>query len=499
MGRGGIGIGIHPVEGAIQSDVDAIHGAVLDFFAETWSTLLDERWASEATDWISMGEDSLLTIEVQPSRVSFWFYDSVEWPRGLAIHWVELVLAGRRYWLDERLRELGYWLDVSTVPPVRKRLYLDFEDRIGLASREEVQWVLGTPGGSTPHAELPPILRAQVERMLESERCACPLCRELRWNLPNHDAALPGWGIATADWHESAADGWTQLIRHGDELTLALYSRDRSYAWFRGRLGGPWRRVDPDPPGGWVMLALDRRDRTWVTRTAAGEMLQSPDGERWSPTGPAGPPEQARLVGNREAGVWLVSGGALTGPEEGPMRLWRSVDGGRTFSERPGPPTQTRCKAVEGAGALLAALCGDELWVSADDGASWWLAELPPELHQVQVLVDEGQGALVVFGSLDPTGVVAGFSFDGGQTWEGWARDLGDAHQIAAVSSGGRWWWSVTPAHDHEPALFTASELGGKWEPCASAVFDRLFPDPSEPHTVWACKGGAVVRVRPSR
>jgi hypothetical protein len=499
MGHGGIGIGIHPVEGAVQSDTAEVHDALIAFLGDTWGEILDDLWVPEAVGWISLGEDSLLTVEVQPHRVTFWFYDSVEWPRGLAIHWLELVLAGRRYWLDERLRKLGYRLDFSTIPPVRKRLYLDHEDRIGLASREEVQWVVGTPGGSTPHDELPPDLRARVERMFESERCACPLCRELRWNLPAHDEAHPGWAIAVVDWHESADNGWTQVIRHGDELTLVLFSRERSYAWLRGRLGGPWRRVDPEPPGGWTYLALDRRDRTWTTRTAAGHMLQSLDGERWVSIEPEGPPPQARLVGLREAGVWLVSGGALTGPEEGPMRLWRSTDGGRTFTERTGPPTHTRCVSVEGGGPLLAVLCGDELWVSADDGASWRQAELPPELYRVQVLVDEEQEALVVFGSLTPEGVVAGFSYDGGASWEGWARDMGESHQVAAVTVAGRWWWSVVPTGDHAPALFTATELGGRWEPCASAVFDHLFPDPVDPHTVWACNGGAVVRVRPTR
>jgi hypothetical protein len=498
MGYGGIGIGIHPVEGAIQAGATQIHHAVLGFLSDTWSAILDQRWVPEATGWISLGEDSPITIEVQSGRVNFWFYDSVEWPRGLAIHWLEIALAGRRYWLDECVRELGFRLDFSTVPVVRKRLYLEFQDRIGLASREEVQWVVGTPGGTTPMAELPPELRAQVERMLQSERCACPLCRDLRWNLPTQDAAQPGWGIAVVDWHESAEGGWTQLVRHGDEIVMALSVKSHSYAWLRGRLGGPWRRIDPGPSGRWAYLALDRRARTWVARTLAGQSVQSPDGDHWTSFDPGIPP-QARLVGQREAGIWLVCGGALTGPEEGPMRLWRSADGGRTFTERQGPPTHARCVSVEGGGPLLTALCGDELWVSADDGLTWRQADLPPELVRLQVLVDERQEALVLFGSLAPSGVVAGFSYDGGLTWEGWARELGESHQLAAVATAGRWWWSVVPSQDHEPALFTATELGGRWEPCVSALFDRLYPDPSEPHTVWACNGGSVVRVRPTR
>jgi hypothetical protein len=297
---------------------------------------------------------------------------------------------------------------------------------------------------------------------------------------------VPGWELELVDVHSLGDEGAVALIFDRDELVLGLSCRKPVlFAWLRGRPEGPWRRVDPGPPESWAWLALDPRDRTWVACTEAGQRLSSVDGGRWTPLEPAGPPAQTQLVGLRGATVWLAKDDLL----------WRSTDAGRTFVERPCPPSQATWGAVEGTGPLLASICGQELWVSTDDGEAWRQAELPGELELLRVAVDEAQGAVVVLGT-DGAEAACLYSTDGGASWQRWGHGLGEMGHSLLIDRWGRWWCSLSPAQPGAAALFTSPALGAPWAPCADAICDQLFADPTGPDTVWGCSLGTVLRVR---
>jgi hypothetical protein len=248
------------------------------------------------------------------------------------------------------------------------------------------------------------------------------------------------------------------------------------YAWMRRG-----RRLDPPRPGGWLWLALDRSDRTWVALTRTGQTLVSSDAEHWRELEGAALPEQARVVGGRDAVVWLAT-------DEG---LWRSTDAGRTFTRWALPPNASPCHLAEGAADHVAAVCRGGLWVTEDGGASWERRQSPIAMQQ---LVVDDQGGLVVFG--DELPVRAAFSRDGGRSWQDWSAQFGESHKAAACGPQGRWWWSALHTHEDEIVFFTAAALGAPWEPCAKTIADGLFPDPHEPDTVWAASWGVVLQVR---
>jgi hypothetical protein len=487
MGRSGISIRIEPVDSGVSTTEDAIGQAIHGFLRESWERMLGPDWCNTADLWISMGEDSLLTIEVRAPRVTFWFYDSVEWPIGLAEHWLELALATRRCWLDERLHPLGYRLDLSTIPSIQpfyrrsESPYLVQGKRIGRAEQGQLHWV-NERVPPTPCGELDRETRAA----LETGWCHCPACRWFDNAQLCREAAraAPGWELEIVDAHSLSEEGRVEIVFDRGEVVLVLSAVRRSrFAWLRGGPGGPWRRIDPAPTRDWSYLALDPRDGTWVARTEAGEMLQSTDGERWTPLEGEGPPRAAMRLGQRGPVIWLAGEGAL----------WRSTDAGRTFARRPG----LDCEAIEGAGPLLAAMRRYELWVSEDDGASWRQAELPAFMSFLQVRVDAEEGALVVSGTEEPEETAAVIvSRDGGRSWSWWARGLGQGGHELDKDRWGRWWWSLSPARSGAPGLFTSPALGAPWEPCADAVCDGLFADPDEPDTVWGCSLGTVLRVR---
>jgi hypothetical protein len=474
MGGSAISLEFSPSPGARLAGADAIEEVLLELLDSGWRERLDAPWKDTATDWISLGEDSLLTLEVwgdPPSQVLFWFHDVVEWPLALARHWLVLVLVGNHFWVDRALQRLGYRLDLSKFPRVDPSdLYFQDGDLIGRASQQEIEWVTG---GRTPHDELSEQARAEVDRVLDTERCRCPICRWSRLGVPERDEAVPGWSVTLVDWRED--EGKTRIVPDGEEPVLVCSSSDWGlHAWMRGK-----RRLDPPLPGGWLWLALDRRDQTWVALTRTGQTLVSSDAERWRELEDAALPAQARVVGGRDAVVWLATEEAL----------YRSTDAGRTFT-RYEPPSVSPCRSVEGAAELIAVVCVGELWVSEDGGASWAQREIPLWLKQ---LVVDGSSAIVVFGEELP--VQAAFSRDAGRSWQDWSGQFGESHKAAACGPQGRWWWSVMHTGEGELAFFSAPALGAPWEPCAKTIADGLFPDPSDPDLVWAAYGGVVLRV----
>lgn len=159
MGSSGWSIRLEPLENQTPAAWAEVREATMQFLWETWrdalpSTLLDEAW-----NWVSLGEDSLLTIgdPDQPSdepvdRIMFWFYLSVEWPSELADHWLHMAFAsGRERFEQVWLKELGYRIAGDAMYPELGN------NRHRFAAVEQVD-------AATP---------------IEGGPCQCPLCVNL--------------------------------------------------------------------------------------------------------------------------------------------------------------------------------------------------------------------------------------------------------------------------------------------------------------------------------
>src|SRR5690349_3196482 len=111
MGSAGDSYTLIPLPDREQAPDDRVREAVLDTLAEVWGDFLPYAMREIASQWILLGLDSLLTIEVQGSGLIFWFYESVAWPEGLASHWLDLALAARRRDFEVALERVGYGLN----------------------------------------------------------------------------------------------------------------------------------------------------------------------------------------------------------------------------------------------------------------------------------------------------------------------------------------------------------------------------------------------------
>src|SRR5690349_17702128 len=99
MGSSGYSFPLRPIDGKKQATLAKVRTLVLDALAKLWNDVLPYSCWKAAQTWAFYGEDSLLTLGMRdedrtvPDRLTFWFYDSVDWPLDLARHWLMLGLA----------------------------------------------------------------------------------------------------------------------------------------------------------------------------------------------------------------------------------------------------------------------------------------------------------------------------------------------------------------------------------------------------------------------
>jgi hypothetical protein len=160
---------------------------------DAWRVALPQPMFERAWEWVSMGEDSLLTVgdrdqdeDAPTSRITFWLYLSVEWPSELADHWVSLALVDRRAQLDAELAECGYRIRPGSEYPElgddRHRFIVDGE-RIGYASDQGMYWALPEYDFQANH-QLSPAEQERARASLGDVPCECPYCVRLAASRP---------------------------------------------------------------------------------------------------------------------------------------------------------------------------------------------------------------------------------------------------------------------------------------------------------------------------
>jgi hypothetical protein len=136
---------------------------------------------------VSLGEDSLLTLgdrdqdEDEPTDcISFWFYDSVEWPNELAQHWLHMTLASNRQRLEEMLERVGYRIAEQSYPELDDNRYrfAMAGDRIGLPQGDGIFWALPNYEWQLIEA-CTPAERERIDAVAAGGPCQCPVCVKL--------------------------------------------------------------------------------------------------------------------------------------------------------------------------------------------------------------------------------------------------------------------------------------------------------------------------------
>lgn len=489
---------------------ERIRETLVETLATVWDDFLPFAYRRMTADWIFMGQDSLLTIEVSGPHITFWFYESVAWAEGLAWHWLHLALAGRRRDFELALAPLGLavdpsdWPNFSSVCP-EDRLYFHHDGDVGSIHRgeTEISWQLKEYGKiyecpSTPIEELSPEVRAKVAAVIEYNQCLCPVCeaRFPRSVLGPHE---------TPEGRQSQLEGVflakeiTACARPGDQWLVSQASRAFASWTLRGpSLRGPFSTV--------AELSHARRgvDHVVVSGSSAIAQLGAPSaGERlvsrssdggvsWSaPVAVPGLPalKRARFFDTDEPEHVLCAGYPSN-------EIYLSKDGGASFSSLAkapalaGDPIRYFRSMAFGQGRLFAIVetkakaKGIRLCRSSDNGASFEEISFAPSGEPRALLFTSG--AVICTG----TGGVA-TSLDLGGSWSMTPLGPNGPTDIVQGPKG------LLAATDGDGAgVFFSDDLGRSWSLCMHTVASRVFADPTGSSLGLAFVRGALFSVR---
>ena len=111
--------------------------------------------------------------------VTFWFYETVEWPQALAEHWLAHALVANRGALDAALKKLGYAIAKRSWYPTKKDLgksrFVADKKRIGHPDEEGVFWQLPEYGYDEYDA-LDAKLKKVALAVRDGGACQCAYC-----------------------------------------------------------------------------------------------------------------------------------------------------------------------------------------------------------------------------------------------------------------------------------------------------------------------------------
>jgi hypothetical protein len=177
--------------GAKSANAGEVRDAIRGVVTKTWRAALSKAHAKEACQWIDFGADSLLMVAGNESddpgddageptdAVTFWFYETVEWPQALAEHWLAHALVANRNELDQALKRLGYAIAKDSWYPTKADLpaqrFIVDKKRIGRPDDEGVFWQL-PEYDYTVYEGLDAKTKKTALAIKEGAACQCPYC-----------------------------------------------------------------------------------------------------------------------------------------------------------------------------------------------------------------------------------------------------------------------------------------------------------------------------------
>jgi len=498
MGSAGDSYKLISLPGKEQAPDEDVRRTLVETLAEVWSDFLPYAFRELATSWILLGQDSLLTVEVGGGQVIFWFYESVGWSEGLAMHWLDLALSARRRDFELALEGVGYGIDPSDWPHLSEveggatRLFFASGGDIGQAMTDTrtVEWQLKDYGKeyeapSTPFDDLDPAARERVEAVIARGRCACPVC-EARFGTakigpfeagPEHEIRREALFLAKEI---------PVAARVGERWVVVASSRAHaSWGLVGEALGGRLGSIGAlsDRRRGVDHLAIaGSRAVAQIGSSGAGERLFSlseDGGKTWSPRAQvAGLPalKRARFFDGDAEGEVLCAGYPSN-------EVYRSKDGGASFE------VLAKAPALEGdpiryfrglarAGDWLFAIVetkakkkGIRLCRSADRGVTFQDIDVPGLAGPRALALLGPRGASAV-GCIGEGGFAR--STDGGATWA--LSPIGPGAPIA-IASGTNGILLATEAP--EAAVHVSEDGGQTWRIAARCAAGGVFADPT--------------------
>lgn len=316
---------------------------VLDTLWKVWSArrgaFLPYEWKSFAADWICLGEDSLLTIEVNDGQITFWFYESVGWSRSLANHWLNLALAVRRSDFEIAFERLGFrikaddWPDLKSEYEQTRRIFFEGDNGVGVPSPDGVYWEVKDGNVDlplTPVDELSPAARNELEILQKTNRCRCAVCKSL-WNWKPDPEDVPGFSAERQAVFICRGLGALDIRKEGI-IVAAGESYDSTWTARSNSLRGPWegivslsdpnRRVDAIIEYNGLLVAHS------TTNSGARYIATSSDGGKtFSEQVLHNKFGKAKRVKLHQTG----SPGEVFAAPDNVKTFFRSTDGGQTF------------------------------------------------------------------------------------------------------------------------------------------------------------------------
>ncbi|HMY15051.1 MAG TPA: hypothetical protein PKA58_01920 [Polyangium sp.] len=434
MGSAGYSFQLERTSGAATDG--RLRTTVLNTLFQVWSgrrkALLPYEWKRFAADWICLGEDSLLTIEANDGRITFWFYESVAWSEGLAQHWLMLALAVRRGEFEAAFARIGYRIDPRDWPQLTNlrqgsgRHFFHGDNGIGELWEERVHWQVKDGAYEVPSTaidDLSAAARSELTAALSNKRCRCAVCKIL-WTVKDEPDDVPGFSTRREGVFLARGIGAFDLRPEG--VIVAAGGRyDSTWTARVAALGEPWagivelsnpdRHVDAIIPSGndLVAHAMTNSGLRYVSTSSDG-------GKTWS--------EQTMPSGFGKAKKTSLFPQPVTNEvfatAQPAKTLFRSKDGGRTFEvaieafQFGGKPAAGVESLVVHEGRMFAILRpkGNEyiFAVSDDAGATFRKWDVPKNAIPKRIV--SWSGALFCFLQQD-TKVLMMRSNDGGATF----------------------------------------------------------------------------------
>lgn len=454
------------------ASIDELADEVIDHLCMIWQFKLDSDEYDETCEWISQGEDSLITIDRRVTdQILFWYYDSVDWPIDVGRHRVRMALLHSLDEFKARLETHGYAL---------------------------------APGGGGYPTLLADFLAADTS-------CECRMCRTIldENSISRESPKLqPRWGSRLVQAWWAGDEQPSSLVLVDNALVLERrFGNDGSL--LRGDdIARPWLEACDLPNLRYLAQDPETRDLvTWIDdddwKIGADRLLISRDrGLTWEKSSPRGLPEGGTIafVGQPNARtLWArVRTDALS--------IWESRNGGRDWRYLTTPNLgESGCDqfATNGETSLGLFTFGESEfpYLAVGHAESWHRVDLPAGFEP-NAVVASGHTLACFGGNYDRNGGALGAAYlrstDSGASWS--SHELpGEACRIARVHPRGPWFVSVVAREEGDDDLFVSYDAGATWEPVGSIDAGALFFESCDEDKLWVTRTGTLLELSCTR
>ena len=397
---------------------------------------------------------------------------------------------------------LGFAVDDAGWPSVVDVIsdapfYFVDEARIGHVDGDDVSWVVDGIDDATPTTTALEAVAADLRaRATALRECACPLCE--RWPDTTRPRLVVADGHAIEPIWASSSVG--RVLSSGDGTLIVHNAPRRQHAWTvrRSAEGSGWTTIRTLTDAKRTVDALTVADGTYVAimgyaapKPPRVASTSADRGTTWTPLAPTNLPavNGPKFVSHphRPRVVHAM-------PERSPVKeLFRSEDGGRTFSAPTAPTVggsaQLIWQVVEFEGRTIVGARRSRTSpgvLAIAEGATSDFVPIDVAGFAAQGLWCSARGVLAAFGAVDRVPMVLR-SHDEGRTWTA----AGAPGRVTDAHLGPRWF-----ALEWRVGVHASDDEGATWARVVEGPVTSLVADAADPHAVYVTAEGLLVRLR---